>query len=65
MRVRAVRASEGAKVAPVVLESEDGNTIIWVVDQESDARQDDESDELDMETPKDEPANPTPKGGEL
>jgi len=35
MRVRAVRASEGAKVAPVVLESEDGNTIIWVVDQES------------------------------
>jgi anti-sigma factor RsiW len=65
MRVRAVRASEGAKVAPVVLESEDGNTIIWVVDQEPDARQDDESDELDMETPKDEPANPTPKGGEL
>jgi anti-sigma factor RsiW len=35
MRVRAVRASEGAKVAPVVLESEDGNTIIWVVDQEA------------------------------
>ena len=65
MRVRAVRASEGAKVDPVVLESEDGSTIIWVVDQESDARQDDESDELDMETPKDEPANPTPKGGEL
>jgi anti-sigma factor RsiW len=35
MRVRAVRASEGAKVAPVVLESEDGNTIIWVVDQDA------------------------------
>jgi anti-sigma factor RsiW len=34
MRVRAVRASEGAKVAPVVLESEDGNTIIWVVDDQ-------------------------------
>ena len=57
MRVRAVRASEGAKVAPVVLESEDGNTIIWVVDQDAqDARepgktQDDlqEEDELDGE----------------
>lgn len=35
MRVRAVRASEGAKVAPVVLEGDDGNTIIWVVDQDS------------------------------
>lgn len=75
MRVRAVRASEGAKVAPVVLESEDGNTIIWVVDQDSDARQEDESDELDMETPKDEPAKrparpeapakPSRQGGEL
>jgi anti-sigma factor RsiW len=64
MRVRAVRASEGAKVAPVVLESEDGNTIIWVVDQEADAAHDDASDELDLETPKDEP-KPPPKGGEL
>jgi anti-sigma factor RsiW len=64
MRVRAVRASSGAKVAPVVLESEDGDTIIWVVDQapESDAARDDASDELDLEMPKDEPA---PKGGEL
>lgn len=74
MRVRAVRASEGAKVAPVVLESEDGNTIIWVVDQEPDAAPDD-SDELDLDTPGDEPAqrpsrpaapaNPPPQGGEL
>jgi anti-sigma factor RsiW len=64
MRVRAVRASEGAKVAPVVLESEDGNTIIWVVDQEPDAAHDDASDELDLETPRDEPKAP-PKGGEL
>jgi anti-sigma factor RsiW len=38
MRVRAVRASEGAKVAPVVLESEDGNTIIWVVDDAQEER---------------------------
>jgi anti-sigma factor RsiW len=37
MRVRAVRAPEGARVAPVVLESEDGNTIIWVVDHEPEA----------------------------
>jgi anti-sigma factor RsiW len=33
-RMRVVRTYEGSKVAPVVLESEDGNTIIWVVDQE-------------------------------
>jgi hypothetical protein len=77
MRVRAVRASEGAKVAPVVLESDDGNTIIWVVDQDAQSPQDDAQDELDLEeTPKDEPgvgpshpASPTkdarPKGGEL
>jgi anti-sigma factor RsiW len=77
MRVRAVRASEGAKVAPVVLESEDGNTIIWVVDQDStphDASAVPPQDTLD---PKDDPATrPTqpaapagedarPQGGEL
>jgi hypothetical protein len=68
MRVRAVRASEGAKVAPVVLESDDGNTIIWVVDQDAQSQhdasalkkpqkgQDDAQDELDLEeAPKDEP----------
>lgn len=80
MRVRAVRASEGAKVAPVVLESDDGNTIIWVVDQDAQpqhdaspvkprkGQQDDAQDELDLEdAPKDEPAgkDPRPKGGEL
>ncbi|MGZ3458354.1 MAG: anti-sigma factor family protein [Archangium sp.] len=69
MRVRAVRASEGAKVAPVVLESDDGSTIIWAVDQDTppahDAAavkppgpHDDEVDELDGG------ARP-PKGGEL
>jgi hypothetical protein len=77
MRVRAVRASEGAKVAPVVLESDDGNTIIWVVDQEAAPAHDasaaeppsgDSSDELgDGEPPKKGPANKAepPKGGEL
>ena len=76
MRVRAVRASEGAKVAPVVLESDDGNTIIWVVDQESapahdasgaEPRSDDSSDERDGEPPTKGPASKAepPKGGEL
>ena len=73
MRVRAVRASEGAKVAPVVLESEDGSTIIWVVDQDAASEapaagkpgERAPDDELDMESPKDEPGSPRPKGGEL
>ena len=77
MRVRAVRASEGAKVAPVVLESDDGNTIIWVVDQDTAPAHDasaaeprpgdtsDEVDELDG-VPKKGPAKAEPpKGGEL
>jgi hypothetical protein len=64
--VRAVRASAGAKVAPVVLESENGDTIIWVVDQDPDATHDDAADELDLETPRDAaPVSPPPKGGEL
>ena len=78
MRVRAVRASEGAKVAPVVLESDDGNTIIWVVDQDTAPAHDasgaepppgdspDEVDELDGEPLKKGPAKADPpKGGEL
>jgi anti-sigma factor RsiW len=78
MRVRAVRASEGAKVAPVVLESDDGNTIIWVVDQDTAPAHDgsdaqpksgptpDERDELDGEPLKKGPAKAEPpKGGEL
>ncbi|HYO52203.1 anti-sigma factor family protein [Archangium sp.] len=77
MRVRAVRASAGAKVAPVVLESDDGNTIIWVVDQETPSAHDasaveprgahgDTSDELDGEPLKQGPAQAEPpKGGEL
>lgn len=78
MRVRAVRASEGAKVAPVVLESDDGNTIIWVVDQETAPAHDasaaeprpgdspDEVDELDGAPLKKGPAKADPpKGGEL
>jgi hypothetical protein len=77
MRVRAVRASEGATVAPVVLESEDGNTIIWAVDQpaheasavkKSQGAHEDEADELDADgepLKKKVPAQNPPKGGEL
>lgn len=75
MRVRAVRASAGAKVAPVVLESDDGNTIIWVVDQETapahdgsaaEPGSDDRSDELDGEPRTKGPAKAAPpEGGEL
>ncbi|WNG40615.1 hypothetical protein F0U61_48215 [Archangium violaceum] len=80
MRVRAVRASEGAKVAPVVLESDDGNTIIWMMDQDAQpahdassvkpqGEPDDDSDELDGEPlkKKKDPAQQVepPKGGEL
>lgn len=80
MRVRAVRASEGAKVAPVVLESDDGNTIIWVVDQDSPPAHDasaveprpgdssdsvDEGDALDGVPNKGPAKAEPPKGGEL
>lgn len=80
MRVRAVRASEGAKVAPVVLEGDDDNTIIWVVDQDTQPSHDasavkkpqgahaDEADEQDAdgEPLKNKvPAQNPPKGGEL
>ena len=69
-------AAEGAKVAPVVLESDDGNTIIWVVDQETAPAHDasaaepqpgDRSDEVDDGEPlKKGPAKADPpKGGEL
>ncbi len=78
MRVRAVRASEGATVAPVVLESEDGSTIIWAVEQEearpADAASpkkqapghDDAQDELDSDESRPVPGKDSrPKGGEL
>jgi anti-sigma factor RsiW len=57
MTVQAVRTYEEAKVAPVVMETDDGSTIIWLVDQNthshgaSPAPGGDESasDELEME----------------
>jgi anti-sigma factor RsiW len=81
MTVQSVRAMEPDKVAPVVMETDDGSTIIWLVDQEThragQAPGGDEShsDELEMEeaplgsTPQKTltpPADgPAPKGGSL
>ena len=73
MTVQAVRASGGARVAPVVMEAEDGNAIIWLVDEQKvkagGASEESQSDELEMdgELPALQP-RPKPKpqqGGEL
>ncbi|MBM7113185.1 anti-sigma factor family protein [Archangium primigenium] len=67
MRVQQVVASEGAKTRPLVLESDDGNTIIWTVDQDASTPHDatpagsaagdrgEDADELDGESPQDVP----------
>jgi anti-sigma factor RsiW len=58
MTVQAVRTYEPAKVAPVVMETDNGSTIIWLVDQDShthgaspalDGGDEAQSDELEME----------------
>jgi anti-sigma factor RsiW len=69
MRVRAVSASEGAKVAPVVMEDQ-GDTIIWVVDEEPDSEEGASREGEEQEGEK-KPAAPAPhqatppSGGEL
>ncbi|MBF5041707.1 hypothetical protein FGE12_04845 [Aggregicoccus sp. 17bor-14] len=76
MMVQAVRASSGAQVAPVVMEAEDGNAIIWLVDEQKvkkDGKSTDESTSDELEMDGDAPAlkaRPKPKpqpqqGGEL
>ena len=81
MRVRSVQVFEPDKVAPVVLETDDGSTIIWLVDQETlragkgPGSDESHSDELEMEeepqggkpqAPAAPPADgPAPKGGSL
>jgi anti-sigma factor RsiW len=75
MTVQAVRASGGARVAPVVMEAEDGNAIIWLVDEQKvkagggAASEESQSDELEMdgELPALQPRpKPQPQqGGEL
>ena len=75
MAVQAVRLHEEARAAPVVLESGDGNAIIWLVDEARGGPDEGTSEELEM----DEGAPPAgvpprtqgtgqderPKGGEL
>lgn len=74
MMVEAVSVDQGARVAPVVMETEGGDTIIWLVDEgpkpqgpkTGDHTRDEELD-LDMRAPS--PSlgqdSPKPKGGEL
>jgi hypothetical protein len=73
MTVQAVRPHGAARVAPVVMEAEDGNAIIWLVDEQKvkagGASEESQSDELEMdgELPALQP-RPKPKpqqGGEL
>jgi len=56
MRVTAVRSLEPARLAPVVMETDDGSTIIWMVEQDPPADgaapalgDEAQSDELEME----------------
>ncbi|MDY7227780.1 anti-sigma factor family protein [Hyalangium rubrum] len=51
MTVKSVRSYEPAKVAPVVMETENGGAIIWLVDQNEAARDEAQSDELEMDSP--------------
>ncbi len=75
MTVQAVRPHGAARVAPVVMEAEDGNAIIWLVDEQkvkaggAGASEESQSDELEMdgELPALQPRQkPKPQqGGEL
>lgn len=51
MKVQAVKVDQGAKVAPVVMETEGGDTIIWMVDKPPAkvAPQGEESEEVDSD----------------
>lgn len=68
MTVQRVRTDEGARVAPVVMEADEGSAIIWLVDREPAAGDESRSDELELE-PAQKPAAPAkkkaPQGGEL
>lgn len=80
MTVQAVRTYEPAKVAPVVMETDNGSAIIWLVDQDTHSHGDapalgdeahaDELEEAPMGNAPKKPFpvqkdNPTPKGGSL
>jgi anti-sigma factor RsiW len=67
MTVKSVRSYEPASVAPVVMETDNGSAIIWMVD-EDDAQgappakglDEDESDELELDSPPDKDAIRSP-----
>lgn len=73
MTVQSVRVYEPDKVAPVVMETDDGSTIIWLVDQDthhhgaSPAKGGDESRSDELEEMEEKPLKdaPAPKGGSL
>jgi anti-sigma factor RsiW len=80
MTVQAVRTYDTTKVAPVVMEADNGSSIIWLVDEEThlnkaapaELKDESHSDELEMDenptAPKAVPAAKdaeTPKGGSL
>lgn len=73
MMVESVKAVEGADVAPVVLTTDEGDAIIWVVDDETkpaalagpDDEEDDEDEEEDAFRHKDPRGPVTPREGEL
>lgn len=71
MTVQSVRTYEPAKVAPVVMETDNGGAIIWLVDQDthgaSPAPDEDEehSDELELDAPPKAQEPQAPKGGTL
>jgi len=71
MVVESVRAEEGANIAPVVLTTEQGDAIIWIVDEPKpgiagpDDEQDEEDDEEDAFRSKDPNGPKTPREGEL
>jgi anti-sigma factor RsiW len=69
MTVKSVRSYEPATVAPVVMETDNGSAIIWMVDQDEA-----DSDELEREAPRKDSIGspdpvrqepPAPKGGSL
>jgi anti-sigma factor RsiW len=74
MAVQSVETESQAHVAPVVMTTEGGDSIVWLVEQEQvapapDANDESHDEELDMDSPTQEnkkPLNPTrPEGGPL
>jgi hypothetical protein len=73
MTVKSVRSYQPATVAPVVMGTDNGSAIIWMVDEDDDDSE--ESDELELDSPPKKgpigspnpvrPEPPAPKGGAL